>query len=537
MARRAGGFCQARNVSLTVTPTPPIVAGAVIVPDAVARAAWLTPDLEALVAPDGRITFGELERNTNDLAQAFAALGVRHGEPVALCMGNSIRWVTIFLALARLGAVTVPVNTRLKSDEIAFVLRDAGVRRAVFADQVLSSDFASMLPDIRAAVPDLRTLIMDGDAPEGTIPWNAFIIGQAPLSSLPQAQDDLLIQYTSGTTAFPKPVPLTHQQMLTNAFVSSQRLGLRAGDRLHSARPFFHVAGTTLSILSCLQHLATLVSMDRFEPAAALAQMATERCTHFAGNGTMAAMLLDHPDLEATQLNLRGAWLAATPEIVKRVISEMSAHEAVTGYGLSEASPNVGQSAWWEDADLRADGLMAPQPGMEVRIAGHQLDEVGEGEITVRGWSVMRGYRDRPEETAETLDRDGWLSTGDLGRSDGAGRFAFVGRMKEMLRVGGENVAPAEVEALLLRHPEIAFAEVVGIPDERLGDVPVAFCVSDADPATLGKWAKDTMAGFKAPRHIWCVRGVDDLGLNASGKVSKAALAQRAMALLNGAGI
>ncbi|OAN76290.1 hypothetical protein A8B78_02045 [Jannaschia sp. EhC01] len=517
-----------------MTNAPPVSAGAATVPDAVARAAWLSPGLEAIVAPDGRITFGELADRSTELAQAFAAMGVAPGDRVALCMGNSVKWVTVFLALARIGAVTVPVNTRLKADEIGFILRDAGVALAVVSGQVLSSDIAAMLPAIRKAAPNVQRVIMDGQATPDTIAWIDFVNGATANDALPMpaGADDLLIQYTSGTTAFPKAVPLSHLQMLTNGFVSGQRLGLRACDRLHSARPFFHVAGTTLSILSCLQHQSTLISMVRFNAAEALSQLAAERCTHFAGNGTMASMLLDHADLNTKSLHLRGAWLAASPAVVTRVMSEMGAREAVTGYGLSEASPNVAQSAWWEDADLRASGLMTPQPGVEVRIGGKPLDEVGEGEITVRGWSVMREYLGRPDETAKTLSPDGWLSTGDLGRSDGAGRFAFIGRLKEMLRVGGENVSPAEVEALLLHHPAISFAEVVAVPDARLGDVPVAFCVSDADPETLVAWAKANMAGFKAPRHIWCIPDAAALGLNASGKVSKAALTQRAVALL-----
>lgn len=511
---------------------PPVIPAAATVPDAVARAAWLTPDVEALVAPDGRVSFAALETESTRVAQAFVALGVTSGDRVALCLGNSVRWVSVFLALARIGAVTVPVNTRLKSAEIAFVLRDAGVRTAVFADRVLSSNFASMIPDIRDTSPDLETIVMTGAATEGTLSWQGFMDGQEDLPPPPVGSDDLLIQYTSGTTAFPKAVPITHQQMLTNGFISGQRLGLRAGDRMHSARPFFHVAGTTLSILSCLQHQATLVSMERFEPGKALAQMAAERCTHFSGNGTMATMLLDHADCATHALCLRGAWLAANPKQIERVIKELGARETVSGYGLSEASPNVAQSAWWEPESIRVSGLMTPQPGLEVRIDGKPLTEPCEGEIEVRGWSVMRGYLGRPEETHQALSDDGWLQTGDLGRSYGKGRFTFVGRLKEMLRVGGENVSPADVEAMLVTHPDIAWAEIVAVPDDRLGDVPVAFCVSDADPKVLRDWASSQMASFKAPRHIWCVPDTEALGLNASGKVSKKDLTERAVGLL-----
>jgi fatty-acyl-CoA synthase len=494
------------------------------------RAAALAPDREALVAPDGRITFAGLRESVERLAGSFAAAGVTRHMPVALCLGNSIQWVACFLALARIGAVAVPVNTRLKTDEIAFILRDAEVTFAVFADRVLSSDFAAMLPAIREAAPALETVIMTGARCEDTVTWQKFSSVSGDLPEGPAPEDMLLVQYTSGTTSFPKAVPLTHGQMLTNGFISGQRLGLRSGDRIHSARPFFHVAGSTLSILSCLQHLVTLVTMARFEPAEALAQMEAEECSHFAGNGTMASMILDHPDRPKRTLRLRGSWLAADPGTVERVIRELGARETVTGYGLSESSPNVAQSAWWEPEHIRIDGLMAPQPGVDVRIGGKSLDEPCEGEIEVRGWPVMSGYLRRPEATAETLV-DGWLKTGDLGRGPGDGRFAFIGRLKELIRVGGENVAPAEIEALFCSRPDVGMAAAVPLPDERLGEVPVIFCVSETDADELKKWAAERLAGFKAPRHVWCVPDADALGLTASGKVRKNELKERAIEL------
>ncbi|MBF9034351.1 AMP-binding protein [Rhodobacterales bacterium HKCCE2091] len=518
-----------------MTP-PPDIAAAPDAWSALDRAALLTPGLEAIVAPDGRATFAALRDRAEGLARRFAATGIAPGDPVGLCVGNGVFWVAAFLALARLGAVTVPVNTRLKAGEIGGILADAGATTAIFADRVLGSDFAAMMPEIRAAAPGLATIIMDGAAPEGTIPLDDLAEGTGDLPPLPAPSDRLLVQYTSGTTSFPKAVPLTHAQMLTNGFVSGQRLGLRAGDRMHSARPFFHVAGTSLSILSCLQHQATLVTMTRFSSDEALDLMERECCTHFAGNGTMAQMLLDAPGRETRDLCLRGAWLAAEPQTVLRVMAELGAREAVTGYGLSEASPNVGQSAWWEPEDLRASGSMAPQPGLEVRLSGRALTGSCEGEIEVRGWSVMSGYLGRPDETAQVLDPDGWLRTGDLGRSAGDGRFLFAGRLKEIIRVGGENVSPAEIEETLCGHPEVSFAAAFAMPDARLNEIPAAFCVSGADPGAIRDWAGKRMAGFKAPRHVFCVPAIDDIGLTASGKVQRAVLAGRAAAILEGAG-
>lgn len=327
--------------------------------------------------------------------------------------------------------------------------------------------------------------------------------------------------------------------MCADAFFSGARMGLRPGDRFHSARPFFHVAGSTLSVLSSLQHAATLVTMPKFEPAEALRLLEAERCTHFSGNDTIALLLLNHPDRPHRRLSLRGAWVAASPTVVRRVIEELGARECVAGYGLSEASPNVAQSAWWEPEDIRASGAMAPEPGVEIRI--RSLDDTrdcgpGEpGSVLVRGWNVMQGYLDDPVRTAETIDADGWLSTGDVGLLDDSGRFHFTGRTKEIIRVGGENVAPADVEDVLHRHPAVRQAAVVGVPDERLIEVPFAFVVLTSPGISeedLLLWAKERLAGFKVPRHLRIVDGFEAIGMTASAKVQKNQLARYARALL-----
>ena len=525
----------------------------VTVQDALARAAALAPDVEALVAPDGRLTFSGLAAEVARLRAALHANGVRRGDHVGLCLGNGVAFETLLLALATLGAVSVPVNTRLKAEEIAYVLRQARVTRLFVADTLLGIDFVGLLRDIAPgldtrlpdpALPDLREIVVLGQTvPAACRSWDDYTAAPGPDPG-PQAgpDDTLLIQYTSGTTAAPKGAMLTHRGMLGNGFVSGQRMGLRTGDRLHSSRPFFHVAGTTLSILACLQNLATLVTMTRFEPGEALAMMEAERCTHVSGNDTMALMLLDHPDRARRRLHLRGGWVAGSPSVLRRVASELGAREVVSGYGLSEASPNVAQSCWWEDEDVRTGGRMRVQPGLELRIVDAASGDdapVGEaGEIRVRGWSVMAGYFDSPERTAEALSEDGWLSTGDLGRLDAEDRLEFVGRLKNIVRVGGENVSPEEVEDRLHRHPAIRQAQVVGVPDERLTEVCAAFVVlGDGASLTsdaLTAWCAERMAGFKVPRHVWFVDGFEAIGLTASAKVRKDRLAAHARDLLAG---
>lgn len=523
---------------------PLTVAGALV------RAATIAPDVEAVVASDGRLTYRELAAEVARVRAALAALGVRHGDHVGLCLGNGGRWIALFLALGSLGAVTVPVNTRFLGGEMAYALRQARVKTLFIADRFLRIDFVALLrgvcPGIDGvlpdpALPDLeRLVVIGGDVPAAALSWDDFIAaGTEPVPPVCRPDDVLLIQYTSGTTSFPKGVVLPHRNMLANGYFSGGRMGLRAGDRFHSARPFFHVAGTSLSILACVQHAATLVTMDRFEPGEALRLLEAERCTHFSGNDTMALMLLDHPDRPARRLVLRGAWLAASPSVVRRAIDELGARECVVGYGLSEASPNVAQSCWWEPEEIRVSARMRLEPGVEVRIRaadGTDRPAGTAGDIQVRGWNVMRGYFDKPAETAAVLDAEGWLSTGDLGVLGEDGRLSFLGRTKEIIRVGGENVAPAEVEDALHRHPSIRQAAVVGVPDPRLVEVVAAFVVAKegcaCDAEEIVAWSRERMAGFKVPRHVWIVEGFEGIGMTASAKVQKKPLAEHARRLL-----
>lgn len=520
-------------------------------PDALARAVAIAPDVEAVVTSGERITFQELAAEVAHIRAALLARGIRKGDHVGLCLGNGPHWVAIFLALGSVGAVTVPVNTRFRGEEIAYVLKQARVRWLFLADRFLRIDFIGMLRDICPAIdttlpdpafPDLHgVVVLGGDVPAGADAWDDFLAAGAGRDAPAATPDDvLLIQYTSGTTSFPKGVLLTHRSMCANGFFSGGRMGLRVADRFHSARPFFHVAGSSLSVLACLQHAATLVTMDRFEPAEALRLMETERCTHFSGNDTMALMLLNHPDRARRALHLRGAWAAASPSIVKRIMEELGAHECVVGYGLSEASPNISQSCWWEPEDIRISGRMLPEPGVEVRIrdvvTGTDCPPGVDGEILVRGWNVMQGYFDRPQDTAAVLDAEGWLATGDLGNLDASGRLVFSGRAKDIVRVGGENVSPAEVEDILHRHPAIRQAVVVGVPDGRLIEVPCAFVILNEGQACGAEeiiaWSRQHMAGFKVPRYVHFVVGFEEIGMTASSKIQKKQLAAHAIRLL-----
>jgi fatty-acyl-CoA synthase len=271
---------------------------------------------------------------------------------------------------------------------------------------------------------------------------------------------------------------------------------------------------------------ATLVTLPSFEAGAALELMEREKCTLLSGNDTIFQMLMGHADFAKRKLALRGGWAAAGPQTMRRIIDVLGASAICAAYGLSEASPNVVMSDWRDPEELRVNGLAKPHEGVEVRISP-------EGEIQVRGWNVMKGYYNNPEATAKAFTEDGWLRTGDLGELVKDGRLRMVGRLKDVFRVGGENVAPAEVEEVLLAHPAVETAQVVGVPDARLGEVPAAYVTlkakASASEEELIGWCKARCANFRVPRYLRIVKDFESIGMTASGKVQKARLREHAL--------
>ncbi|MBY0440255.1 MAG: AMP-binding protein [Burkholderiales bacterium] len=514
-----------------------------------AAAALRWPDREALVIDGARWTFGRLQCEAQRVARALVAHGVAPGDHVGICTGNRVEWVSFFLGAALAGAVTVPVNTRFKADELRYCLAQADVTLLAVADRFLKVDFIAMLRGIEpavdaalpgAALPRLRHVAVLGeDIPAGASGWDAFLAaGEAlPVPSGRAAPGSVvLIQYTSGSTSFPKGVQLSHDNMLRNADAIADRIGLEAGDRYFSARPFFHVAGTTLSILAALSRGSCLVSTPVFDAGTSLDGIEAERCTFLSGNDPMFQMMLSHPSLPSRKLVLRGGWGSCTPQMMQAA-EETLGMKICHAYGLSEASPNVCMSDWRDPPEKRWNSYALPLPGLSVRMVdaqtGRAVPAGATGEIQVKGWSLMQGYYGMPEQTAQTFTADGWLRTGDLGTFDAQGRMHFIGRIKEVFRVGGENVAPAEVEDLLLRHPAVAQAQVVGVPDARLGEVGAAYVVlregADLSPAELIEWTRPRIANFKVPRHAKVVDGFEAIGMTASVKVQKNRLREHAL--------
>ena len=520
--------------------------------------------MEAYVGPDERTSWSDLQADSRRFAAALHVAGIRKGDHVGLMLGNSRLWIAAFFGCASIGAVTVPVNTRFKSEELLFCLKQADVKLLVLADSFLGIDFTGLLRQVEpaldarlpgAGLPGLRTAVIvpsrvGGAVPAAAMSLGTFLaggdsVGQRQLDDLSREvapHDVLLIQYTSGTTSFPKGVMLSHANMLGDAASVARRMGVRAEDRYFSIRPFFHVAGSTLSVLVSLASGCCLVSMPKFDVAAALKMLEEERCTLTSGNDTIFLMLMGHPDFDPKRLHLQGGWAAAGPEVMQKIRDVLQAPHVCNAYGQSEASPNVLLSDRDDAFELRRDGFMLPHPGVEVRIADAETGATvppgqGQGEIQVRGWNVMRGYYNMPEATAKAFTADGWLRTGDMGEQRADGRMRMVGRLKDMYRVGGENVAPAEVEEVLHAHPAVQQAQVIGVPDARLGEVTGAFVLlkagHEASAEELVAWCKARCANFKVPRYLQLVDTFENIGMTGSSKVQKNKLREHALELWN----
>jgi fatty-acyl-CoA synthase len=475
------------------------------------RHARENPKREALVTPKRRITYEDLNLRARSAAATLHTLGLRRGDHVGILMGNDEKWLGLFYGAALIGAVTVPVNTRFKTAEIEFCLKQANCKALFYVPRFLNIDFGAMVRDTGF-----------GKAFDITRALPEWSIGDMTVSP----QDTLLIQFTSGTTAYPKGAMLTHDNMLRDAWAAGTRIGITAEDRYFNCRPFFHVAGSTLSALMALVAGATLVTLPTFEAGAALEMLERERCTLISGNDTLFQMLMGHEDFPKRKLSLRGGWAAAGPQTMRKIIDVLGAKAICAAYGLSEASPNVVMSDWRDPEELRVQGLAKPHEGVELRISP-------EGEIQVRGWNVMQGYYNNPEANAKAFTEDGWLRTGDLGELTPDGRLRMVGRLKDVFRVGGENVAPAEVEEVLLAHPAVQTAQVIGVPDKRLGEVPAAYVTlkdgQRADEAELIAWCKARCANFRVPRYLRIVEDFEAIGMTASGKVQKTRLREHAI--------
>ena len=498
----------------------------------------------ALADGDTRLTWDDLHREAQSFGAALVAAGVEPGDRVALWAPNGAEWVVAVLGLWQAGAVLVPVNTRFKGAEAADILSRSRARALVTVTDFLGTDYLGLLGASGTPLPDLRTVVVArGPAPAGAVPWDRFLTGatgdaraEVERRSAGAGEGDVSdILFTSGTTGVPKGVVMTHGRTLCVATDWVAMTGLGPEDRYLMVNPYFHMFGLKAGILACVASGATMLPEPVFDADRVLARVAGERVTVLPGPPTLYQAILDHPDRGAHDLSsLRVAVTGAADipvALIQRVADELPFPTIVTGYGLTEAG-TASATGPGDDPETIATTVGRPRPGFEVRIAAEQDRDAatGEtGEILLRGPSVMAGYLDDPAATAEALSADGWLRTGDLGTLDDRGYLRIVGRAKEMFIVGGFNAYPAEIENHLLRHPEVRQAAVIGIPDERLGEVGIAFVVTrSGDPAVGAEilaWCRDEIANYKVPRAIEVVA---ELPVNAAGKVEKNALRARA---------
>jgi acyl-CoA synthetase (AMP-forming)/AMP-acid ligase II len=519
------------------------------IPAVTAAAAAQFAEQSAIEDGTTRLTYAELAEEARTFGAALVASGIEPGDRVAVWAYNSAEWVVALLGLAQAGAVLVPINTRFKGGEAAEILARSRARLLVTVTDFLGVDYVSMLRATDLELPDLDAVVIaHGPVPLGAESWDGFMARAAPsdrvvvdrrVSEL-GALDPSDILFTSGTTGVPKGVVMTHGRTLCVATDWVAMTGLSSDDRYLMVNPYFHMFGLKAGILACVASGATMLPEAVFDVDRILERVAEDRVTVLPGPPTLYQAMLDHPERQDHRLaTLRVAVTGAADipvELVRRVVDELPFTTVITGYGLTEAGTAAATSPG-DDVETIATTVGRPRPGFELRIVGDDGDVgVGEpGEVVLRGGSVMAGYLDDPEATEATLSADGWLRTGDIGVIDPGGYLSIVGRLKDMFIVGGFNAYPAEIENVLLGHPDIRQAAVIGIPDERLGEVGMAFVVTgpgSASPTEIIGWCRDQMANYKVPR---MVAVVDEIPVNATGKVMKDTLRQRAEAHRSGA--
>ena len=522
-------------------------------PQALQRCVSKWGERELLVFAGERIRINMFAQEVTRLAHGLRALGVRQGENVAVWLANVKEYAVVEFALAALGAAMVPINIRYKKEELQYALRQSDSRALLFCPSLLKTDCIAMLREIcpeltqgagglphSKTLPKLRDLILVGSASAGMRSFSDVLClgGASPACEEDEVRADsvLVLQYTSGTTAFPKAAMLTQGQSLRNAFQMAKRAGFDEEDRLLSAMPMFHVGGSVCALLGAITVGYRLHTGSSFDAGETLRLIEEEKITAYAGLEPMYLAIRNHEDFpRRSRASLKKGWTAGTPAILRMVAEEIGIRNICSLYGLSEASPNVCIAHWQNDPYEKRIGTMGrPQPGTEVKVADPITSEPlrrGErGEICVRGWTVMKGYYNSPEETAKALDAEGWLHTGDAGFVTEDGYLVWTGRIKDMIRVGGENVSAVEVEHLLCTHPKIVAAAVVGVPDERLQEAGMAFVqLREGETATeleIVEYCRERVAVFKVPKYV---RFVERFQTTGSGKIQKFHLRQKAL--------
>ena len=529
------------------------------------RAAVRWADAEALVArhQNVRWTYAELQRRVDACAAGLLALELEPGDRVGLWSPNNAEWVVTQFATAKAGLILVNINPAYRLTELEYALNKVGCKALVTAGSFKSSDYVGMLGqlapeltactpgELRAArLPTLRTVICLDDEPHAGMLRFADLAGLAgeaerqrltALASVLQFDDPINIQFTSGTTGSPKGATLTHHNILNNGFFVGEGMRLTARDRLCIPVPLYHCFGMVLGVLACITHGAAMIfPSDGFEPLAVLEALEAEHCTAVHGVPTMFIAMLDHPRFDQFDLSaLRSGIMAGSPcpiEVMKRVHDDMHMAQVTIAYGMTETSPASFQSAVDAPLERRVGTVGQVHPHVEVKIVdaeGRIVPAGAPGELLTRGYCVMRGYWDDAERTAEAIDAAGWMHTGDLATLDAAGYCNIVGRLKDMVIRGGENVYPREIEEYLYRHPQVRDVQVIGVPDSRYGEELCAWIAlrdgAVVTPDDIKDFCRGNIAHYKIPRYI---KFVDDFPMTVTGKIQKFAMREQMIAEL-----
>ena len=503
------------------------------------------PDREALAscAQQQRFTYAELGAAVDDVARGLIAAGLNPGDRLGIWSPNRTEWTLVQYATAELGVILVNINPAYRTSELEYVLRQSGCRMLIAAPAFKTSDYRGMVAEVRDRLPELEQVVFF-DGPD----WDELLgsgravageeLGRREAALSPQ--DPINIQYTSGTTGFPKGATLTHVNILNNGFFVGEGLRYSEEDRVCIPVPFYHCFGMVIGNLACTSHgSAMVIPAPAFDPEATLAAVAAERCTSLYGVPTMFIAQLEHPRFGDYDLSsLRTGIMAGSPcpvEVMRRVIDRMHMGEVGIAYGMTETSPVSTQTAFDDPLEKRVGSVGRVGPHLEITIvdpvSGDTVRRGDTGEFCTRGYSVMTGYWNDPERTAEAVDAEGWMHTGDLATMDEEGYVNIVGRSKDMVIRGGENLYPREIEEFLYSHPDISDVQVVGVPDERYGEELVAWIVprtgASLDRGDLERFCRGKIAHHKIPRYV---KLTDGFPMTVTGKVQKFKLREQAIA-------
>ncbi len=523
------------------------------------------PDHEFIVYPDRnlRFTYGQFDERVNDLAKGLLAIGIGKGDHVGIWARNVPDWLTFMFATAKIGAVLVTVNTSYRSHEVEYVLKQSDMKALAIIDRFRDVDYLQviyeLIPELRKSergrlrsknFPHLKSIIYVGqEKHRGMYNTNELMLlgSHSPDDELREIMgtvrsDDVVnMQYTSGTTGFPKGVMLTHKNILNNGLSIGDRQKFTHEDRLCLPVPLFHCFGIVLGVMAVLTHRATHVMLEIFDPLLVLAAVQKEKCTALYGVPTMFIAEYTHPMFDMFDMSsLRTGIMAGSTcpvEAMKKVVDDMHCYQITSVYGLTEASPGMTQTTVDDPLELRVETVGKSFPGVEVCVMDPDTGEIlppdTVGELCCRGYNVMKGYYKMPEATKQAIDERGWLHSGDLGTCDENGYYRITGRIKDMIIRGGENIYPREIEEFLHAMPGVRDAQVVGIPDEKYGEIVGAFVIldkgADLTEEDIRDYAVSRIARYKVPKHIFIV---EEYPLTASGKIQKYKLRDLAVELL-----